>query len=80
MNRDLSISQVARQLQIRRESVRQLIEHGWLEAYDAAPPDARRRAYRISEQALHAYKESRKVRKQLLTRRRSQKQPVTEYF
>jgi hypothetical protein len=33
---DLSVSQIAARLQIRRESVKKLIESGWLEGYDVA--------------------------------------------
>ncbi len=80
MSRDLSISQVARQLQIRRETVKSLIEQGHLEAYDAAPPSAPRRAYRITEPALAAFKQARRVKKPVPMVRRRQASSVTELF
>ncbi|MEZ6063899.1 MAG: helix-turn-helix domain-containing protein [Planctomycetaceae bacterium] len=80
MNRDLSISQVARHLQIRRETVKRLIEQGHLEAYDAAPPSAPRRAYRITEPALTAFKQARRFRKHVPQNRKVSPAEVIEFF
>lgn len=79
MTADLSVSQVAARLQIRRESVKRLIESGWLEGYDASPPGAKRKAYRVTELSLSAYRQSRKVTKSVATRRSKLQQPVKEF-
>ncbi|MFY9241317.1 MAG: helix-turn-helix domain-containing protein [Roseovarius sp.] len=80
---DLTISDVAAELRIRREHVATLIRSGALAAYDATPPNAKRKSYRITRQALDQFKAERSARQVKPSRR--QKQAVrdadfVEYF
>ena len=80
---DLTVSDVARELRIRRENVVHLLTSGMLAGYDVTPPGARRRSYRITRQSLDDFKSGRTAAQANPTKRRVQKsQPAgfVEYF
>lgn len=80
---DMTVSEVARDIRQRRESVKALILSGALVAYDASPPGSRRKSYRITRKDLDNFKAGRSA-KQVKTSRRKfvAKQPAdfVEYF
>jgi excisionase family DNA binding protein len=67
---DLTISEVAEELRIRREHVVRLLESGALQGYDVTPPGAKRKSYRIPRQALDDFKAGRTAKQHKATRRR----------
>ena len=80
---DLTITDVAGELRTRREHVVALIESGALVAYDATPPKAKRKSYRITRRDLDQFKAERSARQHKPSRRRAR--PVrdadfVEYF
>jgi len=80
---DLTVSDVARELRIRRENVVRLLTSGMLAGYDVTPPGAHRKSYRITRQALDDFKSRRNAEQANPTKRRAQKsQPAgfVEYF
>ena len=66
---DFTISDVAEELRIRREHVIGLLKSGALQGYDVTPPGAKRKAYRITRQALDAFKAERAAQQHKATRR-----------
>ena len=80
---DLTVSDVARELRIRRQNVVRLLTSGMLAGYDVTPPGARRKSYRITRQALDDFKSGRNAAHANPTKRRGRKsQPAgyVEYF
>ena len=80
---DLTISDVASELRIRREHVTAMLRSGALQGYDVTPPGARRKSYRITRQALDNFKAVRSAQQVKTTRRKYvAKQPANfvEYF
>ena len=80
---DLTISETASELRIRREHVIGLLKSGALAGYDVTPPGAKRTAYRITRQALDDFKAGRPAREFKQSKRRAkQAQPAdyVEYF
>lgn len=59
---DLTVSQVAKELHIRREAVVAFLKRGDLVGYDVTPPDGRRKSYRITRKALDDFKEGRSAK------------------
>ena len=53
---DLTISDAAGELRIRREAVVTLLKTGVLQGYDVTLPGAKRKSYRIPRQALDDFK------------------------
>jgi hypothetical protein len=72
LDQDLTITDVAAELRTRREHVVAHIKSGSLAAYDATPPKAKRKSYRITRQALDAFKAERSARQVKPSRRRKQ--------
>lgn len=80
---DLTISDVAAELRIRREHVVRLLKLGVLPGYDATPPGARRKSYRITRNGLDTFKAKRsaKQHKPAKQRSRTTRDPsFVEYF
>ncbi len=80
---DLTISDVAAELRIRREAVVSLLTNGILTGYDVTPPGARRKSYRITRQALDDFKAGRSAKSVKASRRRSRVErdaSFVEYF
>lgn len=59
---DLTVSQVAKELHIRRDAVVAFLRRGDLAGYDVTPPDGRRKSYRITRDALDAFKAGRSAK------------------
>jgi excisionase family DNA binding protein len=59
---DLTVSQVAKELHIRRDAVVAFLRSGDLAGYDVTAPGARRKSYRIPRQALDAFKAGRSAK------------------
>jgi hypothetical protein len=80
---DLTISDVAKELKKRRESVVALLKSGALQGYDVTAPGDKRKSYRITRQALDAFKAERSAQ-QFKAARRSAKPKrdasYVEYF
>lgn len=81
---DMTVSDVASELRIRRETVVAFITSGELEACDVSPPKAKRKAYRITREALDRFKANRsanqtstKTKRTQFTKRQS---GFVEYF
>ena len=80
---DFTISDAAEELRIRREHVLVLLKSGALQGYDVTPPGAKRKSYRITRQALDAFKAERTAQQFKATRRRvkpTQDASYVEYF
>ena len=80
---DLTISDVAKELKKRRESIVALIESGALQAYDASAPGDKRKSYRVTRQAFEDFKAGRSPQKaKPATRRTRIVKPANfvEYF
>ena len=80
---DLTISEAAEELRIRREHVLALLKSGALQGYDVTPPGAKRKAYRITRQALDDFKAGRPAQQHKATRRRvkpTRDETYVEYF
>lgn len=80
---DLTISDVASELRIRRESAVTLILSGALQGYDVTPPGAKRKTFRVTRQALDDFKSGRSAKQTKSPRRKFvAKQPAdfVEYF
>jgi hypothetical protein len=56
---DLTISAVAKELKKRRESVVARLKSGALQGYDVTAPGDKRKSYRVTRQALDAFKAGR---------------------
>ncbi len=59
---DLTVSQVAKELHIRRDAVVAFLRSGDLAGYDVTAPGARRKSYRITREALDAFKVGRSAK------------------
>lgn len=66
---DSTVSDAAEELRIRREHVLALLKSGALQGYDVTPPNAKRKSYRITRQALDAFKAERAAQQHKATRR-----------
>jgi len=80
---DLTISDVAKELKKRRESVVALIRSGALQGYDTTAPGDKRKSYRVTRQALDAFKAGRSAQQaKPATRRARNVKPANfvEYF
>ena len=79
---DLTVSQVAKELLIRRENVVAFLKSGVLAGYDVTAPGARRKSYRITREALDAFKAGRTMRQPEPARRTRRVAPsaVREFF
>ena len=80
---DFTISDAAEELRIRREHVLVLLKSGALQGYDVTPPGAKRKSYRITRQALDAFKAGRSAQQaKPATRRARNVKPsnFVEYF
>ena len=80
---DLTISDVATELRTRREHVVGLLKSGALQGYDVTPPGAKRKAYRVTREALDDFKAGRSAQQYKLSRRRAKPtktQNYVEYF
>ncbi len=79
---DLTISDVASELRIRREGVVSLVKSGALEGYDVTPPGSRRKSYRITRQALDDFKARRSAQQSKPAKRRKREPTAdfVEYF
>ena len=80
---DFTISDAAEELRIRREHVLVLLKSGALQGYDVTPPGAKRKSYRITRQALDAFKAGRSAQQtKPATRRARNVKPANfvEYF
>jgi len=80
---DLTVSDAASELRIRREHTVKLVESGALQGYDVTPPGAKRKSYRITRKALDDFKAGRSAQ-QFKAARRSAKPKrdasYVEYF
>ncbi len=76
---DLTVSDVAKELKKRRESVVVLLKSGALQGYDVTAPGDRRKSYRITREALDAFKAGRSAQQQKSTRRRVKPTRDTSY-
>ncbi len=80
---DLSVSQVAREMHIRRDVVIKFLKSGELTGYDVTAPGARKKSYRITRKAVDEFKE-RKTAKEPervpQSRRRAAPVAVREFF
>jgi hypothetical protein len=56
---DLTISDVAKELKKRRESIIVLLKSGALQGYDTTAPGDKRKSYRVTREALDAFKAGR---------------------
>jgi len=79
MSQDLTISDVAAELRIRREAVVSQVKSGSLAAYDAAPPGAKRKSYRITRQALDDFKAGRSAKQVKTSRRKPRAKPAADF-
>jgi len=80
---DLTISDVAAELRIRREHAVAFVKSGALAGYDCSPPGSKRRSYRITREALDDFKSGRSAKQTKTTRRRfvaKQPENFVEYF
>jgi len=80
---DLTVSETARELRIRREGVKALLKSGALQGYEVTPPGSRRKSYRIPRQALDDFKAGRSAQQQKPARRRTRQvrdASFIEYF
>lgn len=79
---DLSVAMVAKELRIRREAVVAFMAAGILSGYDVTAPGARRKTYRVTREALDAFKAGRSARTQPKPSRFRAKSPVAvrEFF
>ena len=80
---DLTVSQVAKELHIRRDAVVAFLRSGDLAGYDVTAPGARRKSYRITRDALDAFKQGRSAKLPApQPKRYRQRQPVAvrEFF
>jgi len=80
---DMTISEVAEELRIRREHALALLKSGALQGYDVTAPGAKRKSYRITREALDAFKAGRSAQQTKPTKRRAkaQRDPnFVEYF
>ena len=66
---DLTISDVAKELKKRRESVVVLLKSGAIKGYDVTLPGAKRKSYRITREALDAFKAGRSAQQSKPARR-----------
>ncbi len=78
---DLSVSQVAKELQTRRETVKRLLESGELAGY-VIDPAAARKSYRITRQALDEFKARRSAKKTTPAKAKALPKPkhMVQYF
>lgn len=72
---DLTVSDVANELRIRRETVVDFITSGELEACDVSPPSAKRKAYRVTREALDEFKANRSAKQ---TTNKTKRKPSTK--
>jgi len=80
---DLTVSQVAKELHIRREVVVTVLKAGDLHGYDVTAPGARRKSYRITRAALDGFKDGRTIKtadKAPKRQRRVAPSAVREFF
>lgn len=80
---DLTISDVAKEIRKRRGDVVELIKSGALQGYDATPPGAKRKSYRVTRQALDDFKAGRSATQYKQSKRRAraiQSPDFVEYF
>lgn len=79
---DLSVSDVAHELRIRREHVVSLLKSGALKGYDVTPPGAKRNTYRITRAALEDFKAGRSVAQKQVTPKQRKHAPrdLIKYF
>jgi hypothetical protein len=80
---DLTVSDAAAELRIRREAVVSLLTSGMLAGYDVTPPGARRKSYRITRQALDDFKAGRSAKTVKTSRRQARARRdagFVEYF
>jgi hypothetical protein len=80
---DLTISDVAKEIKKRREKVVAMIESGALQGYDASAPGDKRKSYRVTREALDAFKAGRSAQQaKPATRRARNVKPANfvEYF
>lgn len=80
---DLTVSQVAKELHIRRDAVIAFLRSGDLVGYDVTAPGARRKSYRITREALDAFKVGRSAKapvQQPKPYRHRQPAAVREFF
>lgn len=80
---DLTISDVAKELKKRRESIIVLLKSGALQGYDTTAPGDKRKSYRIPRQALDDFKAGRSAKQTKPAKRRArQAKPdnFVEYF
>jgi len=80
---DLTISDVAAELRIRREHAVAFVKSGALAGYDCSPVGSKRKSYRITRQALDDFKSRRSARETKTARRRfvaKQTADFVEYF
>lgn len=75
IKRDLTVANVAQELSIRREAVVKFMQLGLLKGYDVTLPGAKRKTYRITREALDAFKESRTAEQPAVARRRPRTTP-----
>ncbi len=83
INADLSVSQVAKLLQISRTSVIGLISSGKLNGYSAAAPGAKRASWRVTKESLELFRQSKKAARKESAKqptRRRRRLPVVEKF
>jgi hypothetical protein len=59
---DMTVSEVARELHIRREHVIAFMKNGDLDGYDVTQPGAKKNAYRITRAAVETFKLRRSVK------------------
>lgn len=79
MSPDLTVSDVARELRIRREHVVRLLRSGTLKGYDVTAPGARRKSYRITRRALDDFKTGRTAAQPKSTKRRAQQSRPADF-
>lgn len=72
---DMTVSEVARELHVRREHVIAFMRNGDLDGYDVTQPGAKRNAYRITRAAVDMFKQRRSV-KQSTPQHTRRKRPV----
>lgn len=80
---DLTISEVAKELKRRREAVVILLKSGALQGYDVTAPGDKRKSYRVTREALDAFKAGRSAEQtKPATRRARHTKPANfvEYF
>jgi excisionase family DNA binding protein len=68
---DFTISEVAEELRIRREHVLAFLKSGQLQGYDVTAPGAKRKSYRITREALDAFKAGRSAQQSKPARKRA---------